>query len=232
MAGKWKNWRPFKNLFTPKDICFYSAQRPLLLVCLISSLIPYKITKSDSNTRLKISVLGFVILILHLSFFGFCYFKTLTAQESIVSFFFKSEISLSGRYLGDTLQLILGFMGICTAFLYSLLKREKFLLWFKTMAKIDAELKIIGVETDYQSTLKFIFLVLLIKFIFFNTYLLGSWILFKIANLSPHYFCWVVFFMPHIFISIIVVLFICFIKQIKHRFFLLNKASSLSISLQ
>jgi gustatory receptor len=219
MAAKFKNWRPFKDLLNPTDI--YTAQRPLLTLSLVSGIVPYKVT-NNGNSRLKISVFGFGILILHLSLFGFCYVRTITVHESIVSYFFKTEISV----LGDTLQLCIGLIGMCTVFLYSLLQRHKFVLWFHLMAKIDEQLKEIGIQTDYQSTLKFIFLVLLVKFIFFNTYLIGSWVLFKLANLSPNYACWIVFFMPHIFISIIVVLFICFIKQMKHRFYLLNKVNS------
>lgn len=210
------NLNPFKDFMNPTDI--YTAQRPLLKLSLVSGIVPYNIT-NDGNSRLKISIFGFTILILHLSLFGFCYVKTITVHESIVSYFFKTEISV----LGDTLQLCIGLIGICTVFLYSLIQRRKFVLWFHLMAKIDEQLKEIGIETDYRSTLKFILLVLLVKFIFFNTYLIGSWVLFMIADIYPNYACWIVFFMPHIFISIIVVLFICLVKQMKHRFLLLNK---------
>lgn len=213
---KFKVWNPLKDLFHPTDI--YTAQRPLLKLSLVSGIVPYKISNNGSP-RLQISIFGFTILIIHLSLFGFCYVKTITVHESIVSYFFKTEISV----LGDTLQLCIGLIGICTVFLYSLMQRHKFVLWFHLMFQIDEQLKEIGIETDYQSTLKFIFLVLLVKFIFFNTYLIGSWVLFKIAGIYPNYACWVVFFMPHIFISIIVVLFICLVKQMKHRFLLLNK---------
>lgn len=216
MTSKFKN--PFRDFFNPTDI--YTAQRPLLKLSLVSGIVPYKIS-NDGASRLRISLFGFTILIIHLSLFGFCYVKTITVHESIVSYFFKTEISV----LGDTLQLIIGLIGICTVFLYSLIQRRKFVLWFHLMAKIDEQLKEIGIETDYRSTLKFIFLVLMVKFFFFNTYLIGSWVLFKIAGISPNYACWVVFFMPHIFISIIVVLFICLVKQMKHRFLLLNKVS-------
>lgn len=212
---------PFKNLMNPTNV--YNAQRPLLKLTLLSGIVPYKIT-NDGNSRLQISVFGFTILILHLSLFGFCYVRTITAHESIVSYFFKTEISV----LGDTLQLCIGLIGIFSVFLYSLVQRHKFVLWFHLMSRIDEQLKEIGIETDYKSTIKFIFLVLFVKFIFFNTYLIGSWILFKIAGVSPNYACWIVFFMPHIFISIIVVLFICLVKQMKHRFFMLNKVSFLT----
>jgi hypothetical protein len=113
-------------------------------------------------------------------------------------------------------------------FLYSLIQRHKFVLWFHLMARIDENLKQIGIETDYRSTSQFIFVVLLVQFIFFNTYLIGSFVLFKVSGLYPNYTCWVVFFMPHVFISVIVVLFICFVKQMKYRFFLLNKVSRLN----
>lgn len=220
MPSKFKFSNPFRDLINPTDI--YTAQRPLLKLSLVSGIVPYKIS-NDGDSRLRISVFGFTILIIHLSLFGFCYVKTITLHESIVSYFFKTEISA----LGDTLQLCIGLIGICTVFFHSLVQRHKFVLWFHLMAKIDEQLKEIGIVTDYQSTLKFIFLVLLVKFIFFNTYLIGCWILFKISNIYPNYACWIVFFMPHIFISIIVVLFICLVKQMKHRFLLVNKVRNL-----
>jgi gustatory receptor len=218
MTWKFNLKNPFKEFLNPTDI--YTAQRPLLKLSLVSGIIPFKIA-NDGDSRLRISVFGIMVLILHLSVFGFCFVKTITVHESIVSYFFRTEISV----LGDTLQLCIGLVGIITVFLYSLIQRHKFVLWFHLMARIDEHLKEIGIETDYRSTLKFIFLVLLVKFIFFNTYLIGSYVLFKIAGLYPNYTCWIVFFMPHIFISIIVVLFICLVKQMKHRFLLLNKVS-------
>lgn len=218
MTSKFRNWKPLRDFFNPTDI--YSAQLPLLKLSLVSGIAPYNIA-NDGNSRLQISIFGVTILIIHLSLFGFCYVKTITVHESIVSYFFKTEISV----LGDTLQLCIGLIGICTVFLYSLIQRHKFVLWFHLMASIDEQLKEIGIETDYRSTLKFIFKVLLVKFFFFNTYLGGSWVLFRIENVYPNYTCWIVFFMPHIFISIIVVLFICLVKQMKHRFLLLNKVS-------
>lgn len=217
---RFKAFNKFRELTNPSDI--YSAQNLLLKLALISGIAPLKLTGKCGDRRLQINYVGFIILILHVCLFAFCYIRTITIHDSIVSYFFKTEISV----LGDTLQLCTGLIGICTVFLYSFCKRQTFVLWFHLMAKIDEQLKEIGVETDYKSTLKFIFFVLTVKFVLFNTYLVGSWFLFKMANLYPHYTCWVSFFQPHLIISIIVVLFLCFVKQMKHRFLLLNKVSS------
>lgn len=183
--SKFRLWRVFKDFLNPTDI--FTAQRPLLFLSLMSGIVPYKVT-NNADSRLRINLFGFVILIIHLTFFGFCFVKTITVHDSIVSYFFKTEISA----ISDNLQLCIGLTGMCTVFLYSLIQRRKFVLWFHLMAKIDEQLKEIGVETDYQSTLKFIFLVLLVKFIFFNTYLIGSYVLFRISDLRPNYTCWVI----------------------------------------
>lgn len=215
--SRFKFLNPFKELINPTDI--YAAQSLLLKLSLISGIAPLKMTGSCGNRRLEVNFFGFFILITHMCLFAFCYIRTITVHDSIVSYFFKTEISV----VGDTLQLCIGLIGICTVFLYSFVKRDTFILWFHLMAKIDEELKQIGIETDYKSTLKFICLVLLVKFLFFNTYLIGSYALFNMANIFPNYTCWVSFFQPHLMISIIVVLFLCFVKQMKHRFLLLNK---------
>ena len=215
--SRFKSLNPLRELLNPVDI--YSAQNLLLKLAFTSGIAPLKLTGTSGSRRLEIHYVGFIILILHMSLFAFCYVRTITIHDSIVSYFFKTEISV----LGDTLQLCIGLIGICTVFLYSFCKRQTFILWFHLMAKIDEQLKEIGVETDYKSTLKFIFLVLTVKFVLFNTYFIGSWVLFKMANLYPNYTCWISFFQPHLIISIIVVLFLCFVKQMKHRFLLLNK---------
>lgn len=217
--SRFKPLNYFREILNPTDI--YSAQNLLLKLALVSGIAPLKLTGKCGNRRLQINFFGFVILILHVGLFGFCYVRTITIHDSIVSYFFRTEISV----LGDTLQLCIGLIGICTVYLYSFCKRQTFIHWFHMMAKIDEQLKEMGVETDYKSTLKFIFLVLTVKFVLFNTYLIGSWILFKMANLFPNYTCWVSFFQPHLIISIIVVLFLCFVKQMKHRFLLLNKVN-------
>lgn len=219
VMSRFKTMNPLKELVNPVDI--YSAQNLLLKLSLVSGIAPLKLTGTVGSRRLQINLFGFIILLLHMCLFAFCYVRTITVHDSIVSYFFKTEISV----VGDTLQLCIGLIGICTVFLYSFCKREKFILWFHLMARIDEELKQIGIETDYKSTLKFICLVLLVKFIFFNTYLIGSYALFHMANVHPNYSCWISFFQPHLMISIIVVLFLCFVKQMKHRFLLLNKVS-------
>jgi gustatory receptor len=213
---------PLRELLNPVDI--YSAQNLLLKLSLVSGIAPLKLNGNFGNRSLHINIFGIIILVLHIGLFAFCYVRTITVHDSIVSYFFKTEISV----LGDTLQLCIGLIGICTVFLYSFCKRKTFILWFHLMARIDEHLKEIGIETDYNSTLKFIFIVLIVKFLFFNTYLIGSWVLFtQMANLYPNYTCWVSFFQPHLMISIIVVLFLCFVKQMKHRFLLLNKVKLL-----
>lgn len=218
MASKLLN--PLREMVNPVDI--YSAQQPLLNLSLISGIAPIKLVGNKENRRLEVNFFGFVVLLIHLCLFGYCYIKTITIHDSIVSYFFKSEYQKIS-VLGDTLQLCIGLIGIVTVFFYSLIQRNKFILWFHSMAKIDQQMLEVGVETDYKSTLKFISLVILVKFIFFNTYLVGSYLLFTTANIYPNYTCWISFFMPHFMISIILVLFVCLVKQMKHRFLLLNK---------
>lgn len=206
-----------KTFLNPVDI--YAAQTPLLKLSLITGIAPLKLIGSPGNRRLEVNLFGFMNTFLHICLFFGCYVRTIFFHESIVSYFFKTEISA----VGDTLQLCIGLIGIIVTLLYSLIQRNKFVAWFHLMAKIDDHFKEIGVETDYKSTLKFISWVLLFKAIFFIAYLVGSWILFKTENIYPNFSCWVSFFLPHLMIAIIVVLFLCLVKQMKHRFLLLNK---------
>lgn len=91
--SRFKSMNPFRDLLNPVDI--YSAQNLLLKLSLVSGIAPLKLTGKSGNRRLKVNLFGFFILILHMGLFAFCYIKTITVHDSIVSYFLKLKYQLS-----------------------------------------------------------------------------------------------------------------------------------------
>lgn len=100
-----------------KNYWYYADLKPngfhFILQSFISGIAPLKLVGTPGNRRLQINLFGFLFAVLHLCVFGVCYVRTITVHESLVSYFFKTEIS----NLGDTLQLCTGLIGIGCVFL-------------------------------------------------------------------------------------------------------------------
>lgn len=207
----------FKEFRNPTDI--YGAQRPLLILSYLSGITPFKLVGPTNNRRLEVTVMGFVNTFLHILIFGVCFILTLQRNESIIGYFFKTEISR----IGDTLQLCTGLIALTITFICCLIRRYTIINVFHMMSRIDDRLKELGVETDYKTTLHYILLVLLVEALIYFTYLIGSVYLLKSFEVYPVIYVWVSFFLPCLIVSTIVAKFLCLVKQLRHRFLLLNK---------
>lgn len=209
-------WNEFKK---PSDI--YSAQHPLIIVSFLCGISPYKLVGDVGQRRLEHNIFGYVITGLLLALYFVCYIDTLKAHESIVGYFFHTNIT----NIGNSLQLFTGLLGLTSTVVFSHLRRKKLVTLLQQLGKIDTFFRELGVETDYKYTVRYISIVLVVKFVIFITYLTGCYVLLDDADAHPKYTVWISFFLPHIMISMNVVKFMCYVKQIRHRFLLLNKVT-------
>lgn len=207
-------WKEFKK---PSDI--FSAQYPLIIVSFLCGISPYKLVGDVGQRRLEHNYFGYVIAGLLLALYFVCYIDTLMDHESIVGYFFHTNIT----NIGNSLQLFTGLLGLTSTFAFSHLRRKKLVTMLQQLGKIDMIFRELGVETDYKYTVRYIVIVLVVKFIIFLTYLTGCHVLLRDADAHPKYTVWISFFLPQIMISMNVVKFMCYVKQLRHRFLLLNK---------
>lgn len=212
--------RLYRELKNPSDI--YSAQLPLFVLSFLCGTIPFKLVGSYGKRRLVTSIIGYLITFGLITLFSVCFVIALAKDGSIVGYFYSdSDIPK----IGDTLQLFSGLIGLTITYLCSIMRRRKLVSLIYKLVKCDDRLKLLGIETDYRYTLHYILKVLFIKITIYVLYMIGCYYLLKSVDASPNFTVWVSFFLPHLMICMSFVKFICFVKQIRHRFLLTNKVS-------
>lgn len=211
----------FKSIFKPTDI--YGAQQPLIIITFLCGITPFKLVGSTGNRRIEMTIIGYINTIIHITIFGYCFVVTLNKNATIVGYFFNTQISK----IGDMLQLCTGLLALTITFMCCLLKRHKVIGVIHFLQRIDEDFKELGIETDYKSTFRYILIVLSFKVMIYMVYLFGSYFLLDSVLVYPSVSVWVSFFLPHMVISSLISLFMCLIKQIRHRFLLLNKVCCL-----
>lgn len=206
----------FHHLINPTDV--FVAQRPLFIMSFLVGILPMNLAGREGKRRLEVTVFGFIITGLYGLIFAVCYIITLIRHDSLTGYFFKSDIA----NIGNTLTLCTAFMTLAVTFLCCIVRRFKLIAVYNMLAKIDGKLKDLGVEIDYKSTLKFVTVAVLAFVVIYGFYLGGSFWLLKSSNVFPNFTVWMTFFLPHAMTSMVAIMFMCIVKQIRHRIRCLN----------
>lgn len=206
----------FHNFINPTDV--FVAQRPLFLMSFLVGILPMNLAGREGKRRLEVTVFGFIITGLYGIMFTVCYIMTLIRHDSLTGYFFQSEIA----NIGNTLTLCTAFMTLTVTFVCCIVRRFKLIAVYNMLAKIDGKLKDLGVDIDYKSTLKFISVAVLTFVLVYGFYLCGSFWLLKSSNIFPNFTVWMTFFLPHAMTSMVTIMFMCIVKQIRHRIRCLN----------
>lgn len=205
-----------QELLNPTDV--FVAQRPLFLMSFLLGILPMNLAGKEGKRRLEVTIFGFIITGLYGCMFGACYIITLIRHESLTGYFFQSDIA----NIGNTLTLCTAFMTLAVTFVCSIIRRFKLIAVYNMLAKIDGKLKDLGVEIDYKSTLNFISIAILTFLVIYGFYLGGSYWLLNSSNVIPNFPVWMTFFLPHAMTSMVAIMFMCIVKQIRHRIRCLN----------
>ncbi|XP_073827560.1 putative gustatory receptor 28b isoform X3 [Musca autumnalis] len=163
-------WLDFLN---PQDT--YAAEKTLLFVTFVLGLTPLRIAGPYGNRRMYISRLGFAITMLQGTLFAYCFLHSFLLEESIVGFFFKTEISK----VGDILQKFIGLTGMLVLFGMSLLNSRDLVAMYTTAAVIDGRFRNLGVEFNFRYILTIRNIKLLMMSAVCGSYMASCmWILF------------------------------------------------------
>uniref|UniRef100_A0A8W7NZ65 Gustatory receptor n=1 Tax=Anopheles coluzzii TaxID=1518534 RepID=A0A8W7NZ65_ANOCL len=199
---------------------FYAAQRPVLRVSFLVGMTPFTVVKGPTELMmLRCTPFGYINSSVHVILFCSCYVNALLQGDTITRFFFRTDIST----LGDVLQFTIGITALFMTFFCSIFQRNKLIKCFHALASIDRRFKEIGMETNYKSTLHYNLLVMLTKAIISTLYLVVCLAVFISSDTYPSVTTWMAFLLPYFMMSMVIVLFLCFVNQTKHRFHLLNK---------
>ncbi|XP_005189943.2 putative gustatory receptor 28b [Musca domestica] len=207
-------WLDFLN---PQDT--YAAEKTLLFVTFILGLTPLRIAGPFGRRRIYISRLGLAITLLQSTFFVYCFLHSFLLEESIVRFFFKTEISK----IGDILQKFIGLTGMLILFGMSLRHSRDLVEMYTTVAQIDWRFRNLGVEFKYRYIMNFRHTKLVMMVVVCGSYMTSCmWILFH-NQIWPSFQAVGAFFLPHVFILSVVVLNVSFAMRFGQQFDLLNR---------
>lgn len=213
-----------REFFKPKDS--YAAEKTLIAVTFVLGLTPLRIRGSCGKRKLCISRLGYAITVLQGIFFVYCFLHSFLVDESIVGFFFKTEISK----IGDILQKFIGLSGMLILFGVSMRKSVDVINLYHTVAVIDEKFLNLGVEFNYLYIMKCRHSKLAMMAVVCAGYLASSlWMLFH-NGIWPSFQACVAFFVPHIFLLSVVVLNVSFVMRFWQHFNLLNKVKEICIN--
>ncbi|XP_049537189.1 putative gustatory receptor 28b [Anopheles darlingi] len=210
--------KSLQTFLNPKD--FYAAQRPVLRVSFLIGMTPFTVVKGPTDLMmLRCTPFGYINSSVHVILFCSCYINTLLKGETITRFFFRTDIST----LGDVLQFSIGITALIMTFFCSIFQRNKLIKSFHALANIDQKFREIGMETNYKSTLHYNLLVMCSKAVITFFYLCVCFAVFIYSSTYPSFTTWMAFLLPYFMMSMVIVIFLCFVNQAKHRFHLLNK---------
>ncbi|XP_050318816.1 putative gustatory receptor 28b isoform X5 [Bactrocera neohumeralis] len=209
----------WKDLFSPSDAI--GAAQTLIWFNFMLGLTPFRLRTGDDGQQrtLHISQLGYLNTLLQVIFFMYCFIHSLAEQASIVGFFFKSEIS----QIGDTLQKFIGLLGMLTLFGISLSECRVIVSLCNTIGAVDRRFHNLGVAFNYQYIMKLTHLKMFLVITLNVSYMSSCfWMLFH-NDIWPTFQAMITFFMPHVFLLSVVVLFSTFLFRLQQHFGLINK---------
>ncbi|KAJ6640745.1 putative gustatory receptor 28b [Pseudolycoriella hygida] len=205
-----------QDFLRPTDI--FASQRPLFLMSFLLGIFPMNLAGTEGKRRLEVTICGCIITGLYGLMFAVCYIITLIRHESLTGYFFQSDIA----NIGNTLTLCTAFMTLAVTFVCCIVRRFKLIAVYNMLAKVDGKLKDLGVEIDYVSTLKFTGIAVATFILIYGFYLGGSFWLLETSNVFPNFAVWMTFFLPHAMTSMVAIMFMCIVKQIRLRIRCLN----------
>ncbi|XP_055600916.1 putative gustatory receptor 28a [Uranotaenia lowii] len=205
------------DMLHPKT--FYAAQRPILRMTFICGMTPFTVMMKGKDAELRSNSFGYFNTSIHTIIFCTCYVISLVKKENITGYFFSTEIST----LGNILQVLCGLVALVMTFFYSIFQRKHLINAFHALARTDESFKNIGVETNYRSTLMYHYLIILGQLLVQGSFMGVSLAIFFCSGVYPCLPAWTSFFLPSLMISLVIVMFLSLVNQIKHRFHLLNK---------
>lgn len=205
-------WSELRN---PIDI--YSSLRPLLFVCLVSGIAPFKLVGDPGNRHLVVTIFGLVLSLFHLACFCGCNLRILS-DEALEAYLFSSKVS---RF-GENLQLVAPFAAIGLTLLLCVLKRNTLRKLLHLLSQIDKKLHNVGVKINHKYMSKFVWILVIVKWTVLVIVIYSASVLTKSFDKSPDLILWFFMFLPFVIVMTQKALFFCILRLIRDRFGFIN----------
>lgn len=200
----------------PVDI--YAALRPLLLVCFLNGISPFKIAGTLGNRRLVVTGFGFAFTLFYLLWFCTSCVLRVVNQPSIVSIFFSSKVSR----LVDTIRITTTFVGIGLTLIMCFLKRNKLRKLIHVLAQIDKRFIALGVKINYKNISRNVCAIVVLQWSIEVTYVGVLYVLFRSLERLPTIFVWMYFVLPFVIVMTLKSKFVCMMNVIRNQFRRIN----------
>ncbi|KAH8376704.1 hypothetical protein KR093_000923 [Drosophila rubida] len=194
----------------------FQSLRPLTYISLVG-LAPFRLN-INADKEVHTSTYSFVAGIVHYLFFVACFASSVREGDSIIGYFFQTNITK----LGDSTLRLTGIIAMSTIFGFAMFRRQKLVSIMQNNIVVDEIFVRLGMKLDYQRILLFSFLISLGMVIFNVIYLCVSFGLLISATFSPSFVTFMAFALPHINISLMVFKFLCTTHLAQSRFSMVN----------
>lgn len=205
----------FGDLRSPKDI--FASIRPLLFVCFVSGIAPFKVVGAPGNRHLVVTIFGLAFTLFHLFSFYMCYVQAIKDQD-IQTHFFNSKVS---RF-SENVQTITSFVAIGFAMIPCFLKRNKLRLLLNLMIQIDQKLFDLGAKINYKNVSRVVWFTLFFQWSIEFSFIGITSILLRSFQDSLNFLEWMYFFQPFAIIMTYKSKYYCIMRLIKSRFNYIN----------
>lgn len=207
--------RFINELRNPMDI--YASLRPLLFVCFVSGMAPFKVIGTPGNRNLVLSVFGLAFTVFHLGLFSMCYARVIN-DKILQMNMFSSNVS---RF-GEITQSIMSSLAFGFALILCFLKRKKLLELLQLMTKIDRRLVGFGVEVNYKKASKIVRIVLAIRISLEITLIGANFIFLRSYEYPTDFFVFLFYLLPVDIIFTQKAKYICIMQLIENQFNYIN----------
>lgn len=197
----------------------FQALRPLTYISLLG-LAPFRLNLNPRK-EVQTSTYSFIAGIVHFLFFVMCFGISLVEGDSIIGYFFQTNITR----LGDGTLRLTGILAMSTIFGFAMFKRQRLVSIIQNNIVVDEIFVRLGMKLDYRRILLSSFLISLGMLLFNVIYLCVSYGLLVSATISPSFETFTTFALPHINISLMVFKFLCTTDLARSRFSMLNEVS-------
>ncbi|XP_023173767.1 putative gustatory receptor 28a [Drosophila hydei] len=195
----------------------FQSLRPLTYISLVG-LAPFQLNL-NADKEVHTSSYSFIAGIVHFLFFVLCFVASIREGDSIIGYFFQTNITK----LGDGTLRLTGIIAMCTIFGFAMFKRQRLVSIIQNNIIVDEIFVRLGMKLDYRRILLFTFLISMGIVIFNVVYMCVSYGLLVSATISPSFVTFMAFALPHINISLMVFKFLCTTHLAQSRFSMVNE---------
>ena len=195
----------------------YISLRPIIIMCNLFGVIPFKIEKSSN--KYKLTYCCILVLIVNMIAFIVSYGFSVTSRQNIVTSYFDTIIPSVA-----SITFLTGYTVSMIVIYASVVFRRKFLMQtIDQIYQVDVKLKFINAEVNYRKL--FLYSVKLIianttKFVIFITFNISFQIF---SNNVQALQSLISYLYPHLIMSVVVVKYVCVVVNIRERFYKLNE---------